>query len=245
MVLTLHDYSLRCPAGTLSRTDAPECIEVSCAGHRYDRAIRFSCVHDSRSASALAAVELLVARALRRYERAVDQFVVPSAYLARRMREAGLPASRLVVLPNAVERRPAPASPPGEIVVVTGRLVATKGLDTVIAAARLRPDTPFVIAGDGPERASLEASAAGLANVTFAGWLDGPGLERLLGEAAAVVVPSTWPEPFGMVVLEAWRAARAVVVTSRGALPEIVRDERDGLVVPPSIRRHSQRRSTG
>jgi glycosyltransferase involved in cell wall biosynthesis len=37
-----------------------------------------------------------------------------------------------------------------------------------------------------------------------------------------------------MVVLEAWQASRPVVVTSRGALPEIVRDDSDGLVVAPS-----------
>jgi glycosyltransferase involved in cell wall biosynthesis len=234
VVLTLHDYSLRCPAGTLSRTDAPVCIAVSCAGHRYDRAVRFSCVHGSRSASALAAVELLVARALRRYERSVDRFVVPSAYMAAQMREAGLPGSRIVVLPNAVAGSDPPASPPGDTVVVLGRLVATKGMDTVIGAARLRPDVSFVIAGDGPERATLEASAADLPNVEFLGWVSGADLERVLLDAAAVVVPSTWPEPFGMVVLEAWRAARAVVVTDRGALPEIVRDGRDGLVVPAS-----------
>ena len=233
-ILSLHDYSLRCPAGTLSRTGAPECIELSCAGHRYDRAVRFSCVHASRSASGLAAVELLVARALHRYERSVDVFVVPSEYVGRRMRETGVKSTKLRVLPNAVEPPTVDATAPGRRVVCVGRLVAAKGMDVVVDAARLRPDVSFVIAGDGPERAALESRASGLANLEFAGRLDGPDLQRLYEDAACVLVPSTWPEPFGMVVLEAWQASRPVVVTSRGALPEIVRDDSDGLVVAPS-----------
>jgi glycosyltransferase involved in cell wall biosynthesis len=47
-----------------------------------------------------------------------------------------------------------------------------------------------------------------------------------------VVVPSTAPEGFGMVVLEAWRAGRPTIVTRRGALPEVVDDGRTGLVIP-------------
>jgi glycosyltransferase involved in cell wall biosynthesis len=234
-VMTIHDYSLRCPAGTLSRIGEPECVTVSCAGHRYDRAVRFRCVHGSRAASALAATELLVARALRRYERAVDTFVVPSDYLGMRMRESGLPARRLHVLPNAIADgapSPQPASRASSILVI-GRLVPTKGFDVVIEAARVRPDIRWVIAGDGPERGALEQRAVGLDNVTFAGHLDAHGLSRRLADARAVAVPSTWPEPFGMVVLEAWRAGRPVIVSDRGALPDIVRDGLDGIVVEP------------
>jgi len=111
--------------------------------------------------------------------------------------------------------------------------VPTKGFDIVIDAARLRRDIAWVIAGDGPERAALEQRAAGLGNVTFVGHLDAHALSRRLGEARAVAVPSTWPEPFGMVVLEAWRAGRPVIVSDRGALPDIVRDGVDGIVVQP------------
>jgi glycosyltransferase involved in cell wall biosynthesis len=49
----------------------------------------------------------------------------------------------------------------------------------------------------------------------------------------ALVVPSVWPEPFGIVVLEALAAGRPVVGSSIGGIPEIVRDEREGLLVVP------------
>jgi glycosyltransferase involved in cell wall biosynthesis len=232
-VLTLHDYSLRCPSGLLSREGAPECLVVSCAGHRYDRAVRFRCVHGSRTASVIAAVELLVARALRRYERAVDVFLVPSEYVAERMREHGLARQDLRVMPNAVEPPGTESPVDGRSVLAFGRLVETKGFDLVVDIARQVPDVSFVVAGDGPERAPLEQRASGLSNVSFVGRVDRAAIDRLLRESIATIVPSEWPEPFGMVVLESWREGRPVIVTRRGALPEIVEHDRTGLVIEP------------
>lgn len=233
-VLTLHDFSMRCPAAIMSRKGEPECLVVSCASHRYDRAVRFRCVHGSAVASAVAAVELLVTRALRRYERAVDLFMVPSDYVGERMVESGLPAGRLLVLPNAIEEPDGDAAPLGSLVVAYGRLVAYKGFDLVLRVARALPDVQFVIAGDGPARPELERGAAGLSNVTFTGHLVGRELTELLNLARVVIVPSEWPEPFGMVVLEAWREARPVIVTRRGALAEIVEHGRTGIVIDAS-----------
>jgi glycosyltransferase involved in cell wall biosynthesis len=232
-LLTVHDYSLRCPAGTLSRTGAPVCIQVSCAGHRYDRAVRFSCVHDSRAASAIAAIELLVARAMRRYERSVDLFLVPSAYMRDRMVESGLPLDRTRVLANGIAPLADRVARPGKHVLAYGRLTPVKGFEDVLEAARMLPETKFIIAGDGLDRKRLEIAASDLANLEFTGFVGDDGLARQLAQALVVVVPSVWPEPFGMVVLEAWRSRRPVIVTRRGALPEVVEDGRTGLVVEP------------
>ena len=80
-------------------------------------------------------------------------------------------------------------------------------------------------------RSALTRQAEGLGNVEFAGFVDEQRIACSLRRSLAVVVPSEWPEPFGMVVLEAWREGRAVIVTNRGALPEIVDDGRTGIVV--------------
>lgn len=232
-VLTLHDYSFRCPSGTLSRSGAPECLEVSCSGHRYDRAVRFKCLHGSMAASAIAATELLVARALHRYERCVDLFLVPSRYVHERMVEAGLPRSRLEIMPNAIEPPLGQPATLGRTVLAYGRLVREKGFDLLISAAAASPEVPFVIAGDGREREALEQQASGLHNVQFTGYLGETGLAKLLLDAFAVVMPSRVPETFGMVVLEAWAAGRPVVVSRRGALPELIDQGRTGLVVEP------------
>ncbi|MDQ6948401.1 MAG: glycosyltransferase, partial [Actinomycetota bacterium] len=55
----------------------------------------------------------------------------------------------------------------------------------------------------------------------------------LIGSARAVVVPSLWPEPAGMVAIEAALHGRATIANAVGGLPEIVIDGVTGLVVPP------------
>ena len=180
-VLTLHDYGMRCPSGNLSRPGEAVCLNVSCAGHRYDRSVRFACVHGSRIASALAAAELLIARALRRYERSVDQFLVPSEFLAARMIEAGLPADRLRVVPNAIVSTTGTSTGDGDYILAYGRLAPTKGFRLVIEVARRMPATRFVIAGDGPDRGELVHRASGLPNVVFEGHV---GEERVPGVVA-------------------------------------------------------------
>ena len=54
-----------------------------------------------------------------------------------------------------------------------------------------------------------------------------------MGRALALVAPSVWPEPFGIVVAEAITAGRPVVASAIGGIPEIVRDDREALLVEP------------
>jgi glycosyltransferase involved in cell wall biosynthesis len=109
--------------------------------------------------------------------------------------------------------------------------VGVKGFRLVIEVARTLPEVRFVIAGDGPDQGVLARQAEGLGNVEFTGFVDEQRVRALLRGSLAVVVPSEWPEPFGMVVLEAWREGRAVIVTNRGALPEIVDHGRTGITI--------------
>lgn len=156
----------------------------------------------------------------------------------------GLPAGKGVVVPNGVEVcedvTPQPLDLPfRRFVLGLGRVVEKKGFDLLLAAfARLaarRPDVGLVIGGDGAARAALirATAAAGLAGrVVFPGSLSRAQVAWLMRAAAVFVLPSR-VEPFGIVVLEALRAGRPVVVSARGGASEIVRDGVEGLVVDP------------
>ena len=91
------------------------------------------------------------------------------------------------------------------------------------------------VAGDGPERAALEALAHDVApgRVRFLGRLDRTELHRRMAGAAAVVVPSVWYENQPMVVLEAFALGRPVIGTDLGGTPELVDPGRTGWLVPP------------
>jgi glycosyltransferase involved in cell wall biosynthesis len=125
---------------------------------------------------------------------------------------------------------------PGRLLCV-GRLVPEKGVAHLLDAVRhLAPPAHLVIVGEGEQRAALadRARAVGLgARVVFAGWREGAALAAAYREAEIVVVPSTWPEPFGIVGIEAMAHARPVVASDVGGVRQWLRPDETGLPVPP------------
>jgi len=90
-------------------------------------------------------------------------------------------------------------------VVFAGRVVAPKGVDVLIRAAR-DVDGEFVVCGDGWRLEAMRRLAGRLGvaeRVRFTGWLDAARLAEELAGASVVAVPSLWPEPFGLVGIEA------------------------------------------
>ncbi len=119
-------------------------------------------------------------------------------------------------------------------VVFAGRLVRPKGVDVLIRAAR-DVDGEFVICGSGKRLEALRKLASRLGvqeRVDFRGWLGPQELARELAEASVVAIPSLWPEPFGLVGIEALAAGRPVVASATGGVEDWLDDGRTGLCVP-------------
>jgi glycogen synthase len=98
-----------------------------------------------------------------------------------------------------------------------------------------RDAADLVIAGTGEAMEGLRRQAveSGVADsVHFIGRLDREEVAEAMAGALLFVMPSRL-EPFGIVVLEAWRAGVAVVASNRGGAPEFVRDDLDGVLVDP------------
>jgi glycogen(starch) synthase len=149
-------------------------------------------------------------------------------------------APRSLAVVNAV---PAPVLAEGCVnpmrLLFAGRLVPQKGCDLAIEALALLaaqfPAAQLSIAGEGPERATLQAAAArlGLAGrVTFHGAIERDRLINMMAGAALLLMPSR-DEPFGLVALEAAHAGRPVVAAQVGGLPEVVVHGVTGLIIPP------------
>jgi glycosyltransferase involved in cell wall biosynthesis len=114
-------------------------------------------------------------------------------------------------------------------VVFVGRLVSDKGADVLIdALALLRAkgtDVSATIVGDGPEREALERRARETAltpSIAFSGSKTDEDLARILNSHRLLVIPSRWPEPFGIVALEGIACGCAVIGSSGGGLPEAI-----------------------
>ena len=168
------------------------------------------------------------------------------------VRKRKIPAERIVVLHNGIplqefmktisvrreqEREHLGIAPFDRVVGTVGGLREEKGIAFLLKSAaqvlRLFPRVGFLIVGDGPLRAQLEALAARLdirANVVFAGFReDIPAILPLLD---VMVMPSL-TEGSPMSLLEAMAAGRAIVASRVGGIPEILEDQRTALLVPP------------
>ena len=118
--------------------------------------------------------------------------------------------------------------------VYAGRIVREKGVDVLIRAAR-EVDAEFVICGDGRLEAMRElARRCGVERrVQFKGWLGPEELSREVADALVMAVPSLWPEPFGMVGIEALAAGRPVVASATGGIEDWLEHGVSGLCVEP------------
>lgn len=233
---TMHGHQGSCPSATryLARQRRP-CDRayglVGCAlGHLADRC---GSRHPQRMLAALAGVP---------HERSLAaeiHTVTVSQFLKDQMVRAGCAEAHLHALLSPAPEAPPYRRPPRHgipHVAFLGRLVPQKGIDWLLRALALRGAPAHLdVAGEGPQRAELEALAAelGLADrVTFHGWLGPEDARRLIQASRAVVVPSVWHEPAGLVTLEAGACGRAVVAGRVGGIPEYV-DENAALLVAP------------
>jgi glycosyltransferase involved in cell wall biosynthesis len=126
------------------------------------------------------------------------------------------------------------------VVAVLGRISGWKGQDVAVRALpHLPPETVLLIAGQpwrGEERHLRElwslAQAHGVADrVVHAGFVDDVSL--VYGAADVIAVPSKQPDPLPNAAVEAAAAGCCVVASHHGGLPEILRHDETGLLVPP------------
>ncbi|MBI3615368.1 MAG: glycosyltransferase family 4 protein [Candidatus Omnitrophica bacterium] len=143
--------------------------------------------------------------------------------------------------PSAVERyRESHQIPAGRPVIGgIGRLAAgrVKGFDSLLVSAHLLkktfPDIQVLIVGDGPRRPFLEDVARRLGVRDQVRFLGASGDVRLpLALMDVFIFSSRWPEAFGLTLVEAMAAAKPVVATKVGAVPEIVEHNVSGWLVP-------------
>lgn len=182
---------------------------------------------------------------LRRLVKASDHALAASEEIAQ-VAEGLAPGTRVEALTNGVEtevfRPVAPTHPPGpgkRVVVVPRRLFPKNGVEFAVRAVPRVVEriegAHFLLVGDGPERARLEALARELGvgdRVHFLGAHPHEAMPGILASGEIAVFPSLM-EATSVAALECMACERPVVATRVGGLPEIV-DETVGTLVPPA-----------
>ena len=231
VVQTLHEYRAVCPISTLYRDDQ---LCTDCRGGRYRQVIRHRCAGGSLVRSAWNYAEMRMSDWLG-HKRDIARYITVSDYQRAMLIAMGMAPARLVTIHHPVELPPpSPAARMGELLFF-GRLETPKGADLLLDIAAGLPETRLVVVGDGSRREPLVQAAGerGLTNVNFRGVLHGEALHAAISGAACVIVPSLWPEAFGLTAVEALAQATPVVASAIGGMLDTVRDGVDGFLVPP------------
>jgi glycosyltransferase involved in cell wall biosynthesis len=157
----------------------------------------------------------------------------------------GFPSEQVVLNPLFPTGRQPDPDPPAPrdrtgAVVLAGRLTEVKGGEYLVRAlhrARLRagydPPLRLDVVGDGPELPRLKA-LAGQHGVpaTFYGWLNAAGVQTLMRQADLLAMPSLWPEPFGLLGIEAGCVGLPAVGYAHGGIPDWLAEGVSGALAP-------------
>ena len=228
VVYHINDFKLLCPSYNLvSHGQACE----ACKGGAFWKAAWGSC-YPGASARLALITEAYAHHWLRTYEKCVDLFLAPSQFVRDKFREHGWDGQRFEVLPHFQRVRswkPMPADGP---LLYFGRLSEEKGVDDLVRAMQLVPESRLVVAGDGPKRGELRelATSLRLSNVEFVGHVDAEQRDRLIDQSQFTVLPSHAYETLGKTILESYALARGVIASDIGSRRELVHPGETGLL---------------
>jgi glycosyltransferase involved in cell wall biosynthesis len=128
-----------------------------------------------------------------------------------------------------------PREQPGRYLAVLGRMSPEKGVPTAIEiAGRVGMEIRIAAKVDSIDREYFDQVVRPLLRrpgVEFVGEIAESEKERFLGEAYALLFPVEWPEPFGLVMIEAMACGTPVIAFRRGSVPEVMEDGVTGFVV--------------
>lgn len=233
VVQTLHNFRLSCPQGMYLR-DGRVCED--CAGRLPWRGVVHRCYRGSAAQSGLLAGMLVTHRAIGTWQQQVTRYIALNEFCRQKFIAGGLPQRRIAVKPNFVDLRENPdgkararegGARQGGLFV--GRLAPEKGVAVLVAAIDRIGGVVVEVAGDGPQRATVEASR-------FARALGALGpklvLERMR-TAAYLVLPSLWYENFPRTLVEAFACGLPVIASRLGSMVELVEEGRTGLLFEP------------
>ena len=170
----------------------------------------------------------------------VKCWVAISEFLHGKFLEAGLPPERVVTLKHAWRPKPeVPASPEGSHYLFLSRLVREKGVWTLLKAWELLEQEMgagcprLVIGGLGPEMPVVQSCAERSGHVDYVGFVQGEHKESLIRGSRALIAPSIWWEPSGLVTFEAYEFSKPILAGASGGLVENVIHGRTGLLHTP------------
>jgi glycosyltransferase involved in cell wall biosynthesis len=245
VVMSLHNYRLLCVNGLFFRDGLP--CEI-CLGSLPWRGATHGC-YRNRAASTVVAGMLALHRSLGTWNY-VDAYIALTRFSREMFIQGGLPGEKVVVKPNFIID--SALSVPNETSkqglhntflpsrntpysLFVGRLSQEKGIQTLLRAWQLLPDSKLIIVGDGPLLGEAQSFVKqnNIKNILLLGRQPQVDVLRFMSRALLLVCPSEWYENLPMTIVEAYASGLPVIASHLGSMAEIVINGRTGLHFRP------------
>lgn len=236
IVFTAHDYQWVCPNHMMMIPSTGE-LCFACKGGNFSNCRRNKCIHNSLLRSLIGTVEAKYYKRHKTYA-LVDQIICPSDFMKRQLDTDEILAKKTVMMHNFVSayddadrevhrenfqitqemKEDGEKALPKRYVLYFGRFSKEKGTETLLKVCKALPEIPFVFAGTGP----LVEEVKEIKNITYAGFLRGERLGRVIAGAAFAVYPSEWYENCPFSVMESQLYGTPIIASDLGGTPELL-----------------------
>jgi glycosyltransferase involved in cell wall biosynthesis len=169
--------------------------------------------------------------------RKINKIIVASKYMKYWLEKNGFDPDNIEIIPYFTQPNIglSPEKSKENVILFVGRLHWTKGLQYLLQAL-IYVKEPFklLVCGEGPyeEKAKELVKDLNLSRkVKFIGWVDSHNLAKYYLMSSLIVIPSLWPEPFGIVGIEAMSYGKPVVAFDVGGISEWLKDRENGFLV--------------
>lgn len=120
--------------------------------------------------------------------------------------------------------------------VYLGRIEEKKGIKVLLNSfSKVKNDNiQLNIAGDGNLKYLVSEQVKRDSRINYLGFLNETEIEKLLKESDVLIIPSIWPEPFGRVIIEAYKHCMPAIGSKIGGIPELINNMKTGLLIAPN-----------
>jgi glycosyltransferase involved in cell wall biosynthesis len=227
VVMTLHNYRLICPSGTLLLNGAVFTDSIRSAFPW--KAVRQKAFRNSLPLTFWLAFVTWFHKRIGTWDQ-VDRFIVLTTFARSIFTDASLkiPTEKTFIKANFVDPVVTPAAGRKEQFLFVGRLSEEKGVLLLLEAFG-QTGRQLHIAGEGPLKEAVEEASRRHANITYLGALSKPAVLEAMSAATALIFPSIWFEGLPLTIIEAFASGTPVIASDLGAMSSIVTHGYNGL----------------
>lgn len=233
IVQTLHDYKPICPTYSLYR-NGQLCEECSTKGHW--NAIRHKCSKGSLTRTIATVAETYFSESLGSIEK-IDHFITVCEFQRKKLlKYNALKGKKITTVPNFIElKNYVEQYSPGDYLLYFGRIETIKGIWTLIRAMAPLKQFKLIVAGEGEEKRELQkfVEKKQLDHITILPFQKQGDLVKLISGSLCTVLASEVYELCPMSVLESLALSRMVIAAHIGGIPELIKDNENGMLFKP------------